>query len=115
MATKSVSIFANGPSSNADGSPMTDCIKSATVSPAHVARLLETIESRDQRFSSVDGPEIGGYRIGLTPADNVYDRSGSATPVLKSLDSVVVLPYTWNELMMRVCNRLRKVACLVVL
>jgi DNA-binding winged helix-turn-helix (wHTH) protein len=108
MAAKCLSIPDGEPSlRESDGFPLIDGSGVDTASPVYIARLLARIESRDQESPiSLDGPEMDAYRIGLIPVENISAKSGFSISVPISLDSVLVLPFTWNELMTRVRDEL---------
>ena len=52
--------------------------------------------------------EADSYRIGLIPVDNLRQVPGSGQAALRNTDSVVVLPITWKELVLRVNTHLDK-------
>jgi hypothetical protein len=56
----------------------------------------------------LERPDIDHYRIGLIPVENISRRSSSPTCILTKLDSVLVLPLTWNELLSSVHDQLSR-------
>jgi DNA-binding winged helix-turn-helix (wHTH) protein len=65
--------------------------------------LLASIESSSLEFSpTLDRISIGAYRIGLIPIESLSKSTGCSNSVLTRLGSVLVLPFTWSELLARV-------------
>jgi len=70
---------------------------------SEVESLLTNLESSSLEFSSsLDRIAMGAYRIGLIPVENFSKNAKPSGSVLTRLDSVVLLPFTWNELLARV-------------
>ena len=70
---------------------------------SEVESLLASMESSTLGFSApLDRIAMGAYRIGLIPVENLSKNTKSSGSGLPRLDSVLVLPFTWNELLARV-------------
>ncbi len=79
-------------------------VSSQEVDSAHpeIAVLLASMESfNPEGCLSLDRTAMDAYRIGLIPVKELTGRAGSSSAIVTSLDSVLVLPFTWNELLTR--------------
>lgn len=78
-----------------------------TASPTDITRLLTRIDCPNQESAMrLDGHVIDSYRVGLIPVENLFERSGSAVPILTKLDSVLVLRFSLRELLARLREEL---------
>lgn len=105
MTAKCLSVLDGNDAFAGDAFPIVSSRETEFEHP-DVALLLASMEAASfERCVSFDWTAMDAYRIGLIPVKDLTTRAGSSSAVVARLDSVLVLPFTWNELLDRLRHR----------